>query len=184
MGEPVSQAVLERSYAAMCRGVRPPDWDQLDPDDAGSGLDPEPLTEVDELVVESLAAQVGVKDRRRVDELGGLFEPAGVEIGQGQGVAGVEPGERAGGIVLQPQALDVDVERVDLEPAVGVAQVAEQPVARSTVGRPRQAASERRASRSAPMKRSARVSAASPARCAVRRCIFSSLRRAAARRSA
>ena len=39
------------------------------------------------------AAQLRMKDRSRVDELGGFSQLAGVEIGEGQGVAGVEPGE-------------------------------------------------------------------------------------------
>ena len=82
---------------------------------------------MNELVVECVAAELGVEDRRRVDELGGFLELAGVEIGQGQRVARVEPGERAGGIVLQAEPLNVDVERVRFEPAVGVSQVAEQP---------------------------------------------------------
>ena len=101
-----------------------------------SRLEPEPLTEVDELVVKCVTAELGMKDRRRVDELCGLLEPAGVEIGQGQRVARVQPGERPGGVVLQPQALDVDVERVGFEPIVGVSQVAEEPI----VGRLRTAA--------------------------------------------
>ena len=77
-----------------------------------------------------------MKDGGGVDELGGLLELAGVVIGQGQGIPGVEPGGRAGGIVLEPEALDVDVERVDLEPAVGVAEVAEEPVAGIAQGEP------------------------------------------------
>ena len=116
------------------------------------------MTETDELLVELAAAELGVEDGGGVDELGGFLELAGVVIGQGQGVPGVEPGERAGGVVLEPQALDVDVERVDLEPAVGVAQVAEEPVAGVAPGR----ASRPRASGgrrgSSPMNSRARVS--------------------------
>ena len=99
-----------------------------------------------------------MEDRGRVDELGGFLEPAGVKIGQGQRIPRVEPGRRAGGIVLEPQPLDVDVERVDLEPAVGVAQVAEQRGRSFACGTSRQVASDRRASRSAPMNSRARVS--------------------------
>ena len=90
MGDPVSADRARRGLRGMHPGVRA-GW----PTGAsrGSRLDPEPLTEADELIVEHAAAQVGVEDRRRVDELGGLFELAGVEIGQGQRVPRVEPGE-------------------------------------------------------------------------------------------
>ena len=43
--------------------------------------------------MESVSTQIRVEDRRRVDELGSLLGLAGMEIGQGQRVTGVEPGQ-------------------------------------------------------------------------------------------
>ena len=70
MGEPVSQAALERSYARCAESYGASGKLVSESD---SRLEPEPLTEVDELVVECVATELGVEDRRRVDELGGLF---------------------------------------------------------------------------------------------------------------
>ena len=89
----------------------------------------EPLAEADEFVVEDGAAELGVEDGGGVDELGCLFHLAGVEIGQGECIACVEPGKGAGCIVFHSQAGNIDGERVDFEPIVGVAEVAEQPLA-------------------------------------------------------
>ena len=44
-----------------------------------------------------------MQNRRGIDELRGLFEPTGVEIGHGQRIPRVEPEERSRGIVLQLQ---------------------------------------------------------------------------------
>ena len=67
-----------------------------------------------------------MEDGRGVDELGGLLELAGTEVGQGQTVAGLEPGDRPGGQVLGSQPLNVDGQLVGLQPVVGVGKVAEQ----------------------------------------------------------
>ncbi len=64
----------------------------------------------------------------RVDELRGFAQLAGAEVGDGQRVAGVEPEQGAGGVVLHPQPLDVDVHGVEFEPAVGVSEVAQHAV--------------------------------------------------------
>ena len=131
MGVPVSQKALDTTYTAVHEGLRPRREARAP---GGSRLDAQPLTEADELVVEHSAAQLRMKNGGRVDELCGFLQLVGMKIGEGQGIPRVEPARRAGGVVLEPQPLDVDVERVDFEPVVRVAQVAEQPIARGGLG--------------------------------------------------
>ena len=52
---------------------------------------PQPLPQLDELLLDGAAAKVGVEDGGGVDELGGRLELAGMEVGQRQTIPGLEP---------------------------------------------------------------------------------------------
>ena len=68
---------------------------------------PHPLPQLDELFLDCPSAKLGVEDRRGVDELGGLLEAAGVEVGQARPYrASNQEADPEGG--LQSQPLDVE----------------------------------------------------------------------------
>jgi hypothetical protein len=81
---------IPTGWPALSEFARARDNPQLATDNASDNgqlinhslrLDPQPLPQMDKLVVQPSAPQLRMEDGGRVDELSGLLDPAGVEIG-------------------------------------------------------------------------------------------------------